>query len=328
MRQALSNWICLAGPVLAAAMFVSPVSAKTPKVAVTLKPVHALVAGLMEGIGEPLLIVNGAASPHTFSLKPSSARAIQEADVFIRVSPAVEPFTNKIIEALPESVARVTLAELPGIRLLDQRTGGTFEPHGHEHEHAGHAGQDNHDDDDDAHGAKDGHIWLDPENAKAIVKGVAEVLAAKSPENADRIKTNSAALTARIAALEAEIKAELAPVKDKPFIVFHDATQYFERYFGLKAAGSITVSPEVQPGVKRLSAVRKKIAGLEAACVFAEPGFQPNLVAAVTEGTTARSGTLDPEGMTLTPGPEHYFELMRAMARSLKSCLAESRASP
>ena len=326
MRQAWRDRLGAAGTVLVALTFVNPALAKTPKVVVTLKPVHALVAGLMQGIDTPVLIVDGAASPHTFTLKPSSARAIQEADIFIRVSPAVEPFTNKVVEALPKSVALITLSELPGITLLDQRTGGTFEPHVHEHGHDGPAGHD--DDDDDAHGAKDGHIWLDPANATAIVKGVAEVLAAKSPENADRLKANAAALAARIDALDTEIAASLAPVRNKPFIVFHDATQYFERHFGLKAAGSITVSPEVSPSVKRLSAVRKKITQLGAACVFSEPGFQPNLVSAVTEGTTARAGTLDPEGTTLSPGPDLYFDLMTALSQNLRGCLGEGRASP
>lgn len=324
MRYALRNSNFFAWAALALAASVTPGWAAAPKVVVTLKPVHALVAGLMEGIGAPVLIVDGAASPHTFTLKPSAAKAIHDADIFIRVSPAVEPFTNKVAESLPASVTLVTLAGSPGIKLLDQRTGGTFEPHDHAHEHDdehAHGAHDDHDD-EDAHDAKDGHIWLDPDNAKAIVKAVSAALAAASPENADRIKINAAKLDARIMALESEIAADLAGVKGRPFIVFHDATQYFERHFGLSASGSITVSPEVQPSVKRLSAVRKKIATLEAACVFAEPGFQPNLIAAVTEGTTARSGTLDPEAIALVPGPELYFDLMRAMAANLKSCLA------
>ncbi len=159
-------------------------------------------------------------------------------------------------------------------------------------------------------------------NAKAIVADVTRVLSQRYPEDAEKFAANAAALTSKIDALTAEIEAELAPVKDKPFIVFHDATQYFERRFGLSAAGSVTVSPEVQPSAKRLTAIRKKIAALGAVCVFAEPSFQPKLVEAVTGGTAAKSGTLDPEGASLTPGPDLYFTLMRNLAASLKTCLA------
>jgi zinc transport system substrate-binding protein len=310
-----------AGIVLVIAALAGPAHAGAPKVVVTLKPVHALAAAVMRGVGLPVLLVEGAASPHTFSLKPSGAKAVHEADILIRVSPAVEPFTNKIAEALPKSVTLLTLAEAPGVQLLDQRSGGTFEPHMREHGHdsGGHIDRDG--DDGDAHGAKDGHIWLDPGNAIVIADVIAKALGEKSPENAQTYTANAAALKTRLRALQSDIASEMSPLTSKPFIVFHDATQYFERRFGLSAAGSITVSPEVGPSVKRLSAVRKKIAELGATCVFAEPGFQPNLVAAVTEGTQARSGTLDPEGILLTPGPELYFELMRALAANLKACL-------
>ncbi|NOT70036.1 MAG: zinc ABC transporter solute-binding protein [Hyphomicrobium sp.] len=286
--------------------------AAEPKVVVTLKPVHALVARVMQGAGTPLLIVDGAASPHTFSLKPSGARAINEADVFFRVSEALEPFTHKVADALPASVRLVSLADAPGVVLLDQRSGDTFDAHGGAHDdHGAEHG-----------GAKDNHIWLDPQNAKAIVAQVAKTLGAVYPENAGKYNANASAVSASLDALSADIAADLAAIKGKPFIVFHDATQYFEKRFGLQAAGSVTVSPDVQPSAKRLTAVRKKIAELGAVCVFAEPGFQPKLIAAVTEGTKARAGTLDPEGMVLSPGPDLYDNLMRTLAKSVSTCLA------
>jgi zinc transport system substrate-binding protein len=295
------------------------------KVVVTLKPVHALVSQIMAGIATPVLIVDGSASPHTFTLKPSGAKAINEAGVFIRVSESVEPFTRKISEALPKTVQLVTLAEQTGMSLLEQREGGAFEEHAdHEEEHAEHAEKAgaHHDEKDEAeHHGKDGHVWLDPNNAKVIVTSVTKVLTETYPSDAEKLKANAAMVLSKIDAMSAEIEAQLEPVKGKPFIVFHDSTQYFEKRFGLSAAGSITVSPDVQPSAKRLTEVRKKIVELGATCVFSEPGFQPKLVAAVTDGTKARSGIIDAEGMALTPGPELYFDLMRGMARSLKGCL-------
>jgi zinc transport system substrate-binding protein len=299
-----------------ASLFASlPAFAAEPKVVVTLKPIHALVAQVMEGVGSPHLIVDGAASPHTFTLKPSGAKAINEADVFIRVSDTLEPFTNKVVEALPKTVKVISLIAAPGVTVLPQRHGDTFEKHEH-HE----AGPADHDDDDEKAGAKDGHIWLDPNNAKAIVAYVAKELSAVYPEHAAKLAANAAAATAKLEALTKDIEDQLSPYKGRPFIVFHDATQYFEAHFGLAAAGSVTITPDVQPSAKRLTAVRKKIADLAAVCVFAEPGFQPNLVAAVTEGSHARAGSLDPEGITLTAGPGLYAELIRAMARNMKSC--------
>ncbi len=297
---------------LAVAGAPSALRAESIDVVVTIKPIHSLVARVMEGVAEPTLLVEGSSSPHSFSLKPSHFRAIGKAGVFIRVSERLEPFTGKIVRSLPDSVRLVTLADAPGIKLRNQRTTGTFEPHGHDHDAPA----------PDEGAGRDSHIWLDPDNAKAIGINVASVLGERYPQYAARFKANAARLGADIDALTAELEAVTAPLRDRPFVVFHDAYQYFDDRFDLDAVGSITVSPDVQPSAKRLSELRQKIRSLQAVCVFAEPLFQPRLVAALTEGTDARAGTLDPEGMSLSPGPQLYFTLMRNLAANLKGCLA------
>lgn len=168
------------------------------------------------------------------------------------------------------------------------------------------------------------HLWLSPDNARAIATEAAKVLAEKDPANAVTYNKNLADLTDRLAALDKEIAETVAPVKEKPFIVFHDAYQYFEHHYGMQAAGSITVSPETLPGAERLTQIRDKVKTLGATCVFAEPQFEPKLVNVVIEGTPAKSGTLDPEAATLDAGPELYFTLMKDLAASLKDCLGQA----
>jgi zinc transport system substrate-binding protein len=287
-------------------------------VVVTSKPIHALVASVMQGIGTPALLVGGTASPHSYAMKPSDAQKVNTADVFFRVSEALEPFTGKVVASLPKSVRVVSLAEAPGLKLLDRREGGAFEAddhgHGHSHDHAKH--------DDHDHEQHDPHVWLDPGNAKAMVRQIADVLAEVAPDKAAAIKTNAEAELARIDSLSAELERELKPLAGKPFIVYHDAYQYLENRFGLTAVGSLTVSPDAAPSGRRLRDLRKKITTAKAECVFAEPQFEARVNKSVIEGTKARSGTLDPEGTQLTPGPELYATLMRNLAQNLKSCLA------
>lgn len=292
-------------------------AADSGEVVVTVKPIHSLVARVMEGVGSPLLLVEGKASPHSFSLRPSQVQAVDEAAVFIRVAERLETFTGKIVRSLPDSVRLVTLVDAPGVKLLEQRQSGTFE----RHDHAEIGGEQGAVED---HGSADSHIWLDPDNAKAVGSYIAEVLGERFPESAARFKSNAEHLNADIDALTKELAATTQPLQGKPFVVFHDAYQYFDRRFDLDAVGSITVSPDVQPSARRLIDLRQKIRELKALCVFAEPLFQPRLVAVLTEDTDARAGTLDPEGLGLEPGPQLYFTLMRNLAGSLKSCLAPS----
>ena len=313
-----------AAVVAAVALLAGPAAAAEFTVVATSKPIHSLVAGVMGATGVPKLLVDGNSSPHTYAMKPSDARAVNQAKVFFRVSESLEPFTGKLVKSLPRSVQVVSLEDAPGVKLLDKRKGGAFERHDHGNtESARQRGHSHHDHDDDHSSSADHdpHIWLDPDNARAIVEHVSKTLSSANPEAASTYAANADAVKAGIAKLAADLEQDLAPLRGRPFIVFHDATQYFEKRFGLEVAGTITVNPEVQPSAKRLNAIRSKISKLSAACVFAEPQFRSKLVDTVVEGTTAKTGTLDPEGGLLSPGPDLYAKLMYGLADNLKTCL-------
>jgi len=335
----ICQWAGLAG-VLAFGMPASAAAA-APDVVVSIKPVHSLVAGVMTGIDEPALLVKGAGSPHAYSLRPSEAEALAEADVVFWVGDGLETFLHKPLGALAPDARVVELAELDGIALLPAREGGAWETHAqaeeehgehdHEHEHDEHA---DHDDTDEVehreahaehdHGEHDLHIWLDPANAVQMVEVSADILSEVDPENASRYRANAERMTERLRALDAEIGAALAPVRDVPFIVFHDAYHYFEARYGLNAAGSITLNPERAPGAKRLYEIRSKLLELGASCVFSEPQFEPALITTVVEGTSAGTGALDPLGAEIAAGPDAYFELMRELTATFVDCLSSA----
>lgn len=370
-------------------------------VVASIKPVHSLVAAVMEGVGTPGLIVEGAGSPHTYAMKPSKAEMLENANVVFWIGHELEAFLQKPLETVAANATNVELIDAHGLTKLAFREGGAFEAHdhgdhgghshdahghddhghghshgneakaaddhGHDHAHGDHGHDHSHDhghghshrkeakaSHDDhghshdhghdhghdhkaekadahghgheghAHGEFDAHIWLDPENAKAMVHEIEETLVKADPGNAAKYKANAEAVTAKLDELLAELNPQLEPVKGKGFIVFHDAYQYFENRFGVQASGSITISPEVMPGAERVSEIRAKVQELGAACVFSEPQFEPKLVETVTEGTPAKSGVIDPLGAAIDDGPELYFTLIRNMAQSLKGCLVEA----
>jgi len=297
---------------LATALLTSTTLA-TPSVVTSIKPVHHLVPAVMAGIGEPTLIVKGSASPHTYALKPSDAGALEAADIVFWTGHGMELFLGEALETLATRAKVVELAESPGIELLPVREGGAFEAHsdGDEAEHEGH----------EEHGEGDMHFWLDPENAKLMITQIAATLAEADPENATAYQVNAEAELVKLDELEAELAAMLAPVADKPFIVFHDAYQYFEARFGLSLAGTVTVTPDVLPGAARIDELKAKVAELGATCVFAEPNFEPTIISAITEGSPAKAGVLDPEGGALAEGVDLYPELLRGLAKSLVDCL-------
>ena len=124
--------------------------ADVPNVAVDIAPVHSLVARVMQGVGEPSLIVQPGASPHEYILRPSEARALQEADLVFLMGENLTPWMEDAVETLAVNAAVTTFLEADGTTLLDFREGALFEAHDHdEHEEQDEHGHDEHDGDED-----------------------------------------------------------------------------------------------------------------------------------------------------------------------------------
>ena len=289
----------------------------SPNVVVSLKPIHSLVAGVMGRIGEPRLIVPGSASPHVYQMRPSEAKTLREADIIIWIGENMETFLARAIENLGTEAEVVTLHEEAGIHLLPNRGGGIWDGeeakvHVDEHHDHGHA-----------HGEFDMHIWLDPGNARRIVDIVMHALARIDAFRAQTYRDNAAMMRERIAAQTEVLRAQLAPVRDRPFIVFHDGYRYFEHAFELRGLGAVAIDPARAPGAKRLTELRRALAKHGVRCVFTEPQFEPDLVQTVIEGTAADTAALDPIGISIPPGADAWFQILQGLGTAFVGCLGK-----
>jgi len=296
------SWALLFAPLVAVAA--------QPRVAASIKPAHALAAGVMQGVGEPRLLIPGGASPHEYSLKPSDVRTLGAAQVVFWIGPELESFLVKPLANAP-TARSVALMDAPGVTILPLREGGVWETHDHDHDH-----------DHVPAASRDAHVWLDPVNAIAMVRRMVAVLGEVDPAHRADYQRNGAALIERLDRLNQRLATELAPVRQQPYLVFHDAYQYFEQRYDLDAIGSVTMSAERRPGAKRVADIQARIRDLQVRCVFSEPQFQPALVETIIAGSAARRGVLDPLGAELPPGPDAYFQLLQGLATSLHACLS------
>ena len=317
---------------------ITPASADVPQVATDIPPVHSLVSQVMGDLGTPKLILPPGASPHGYAMRPSEARALQNADVTFWMGPDLTPWLGRAIKSLTGNAINVALSNSEDLVRHPFRTGATFDSHDHhdhgdEHEeahkddHGDHgdehkeAHKDDHGDHGDEHDGLDPHLWLDPANARILLDVISSTLAGLDPTHADTYRANAAQAKKAIEALTRELDTALRPIRGRPFIVFHDAYQYFEHRFNVEASGSIAMGDASGPGPARIAAIRQKVQALGAHCVFSEPQFQSKIITTVIEGTTARLATLDPLGATLKPGPELYSQLLRNLGDNLLTCL-------
>jgi len=289
-----------------------------PKVIASIMPVHSIAAAVMGDTGQPELLLKGRQSEHAASFTASQLSKLGQADLVFIVGHGLEAKLAQLSGSEAVSGKRfVELSEAPGIKTHKVREGGAWE-HGPEQNQK-----------EAAHGHHeegvltfDPHIWLDPDNAKTMANAIAAELAKIDPAHTEAYAANAARLASDIDAASRQISSEMANIRNQPFIVFHDAYQYFENRFGLWAVGSIANISAASPSAQRLKEIRGKLSATGAVCVFREPQFDSKFVDTVIEGSSARSGVLDPLGADLEPGPGAYLRLLRNLAGSLKSCLA------
>ncbi len=309
---------------LTAALFLvlTPLKAEI-SVVTSIKPLHSLTSYIMEGVGEPELIIDGVASPHNFQIKPSHAKMLQNADLVIWIGEDLESFLPTALKSIPKDAVVFELLDQSGLKKLKFREKNIFEGHD-DHGHDEHAKKEDdhddhgHDDHGHGHGSFDPHIWLDPANAKVIVKKITNQLSKIDKDNASTYKANSKKVIKDLDGLIKEVKNEIN--KDASFVVFHDAYQYFEKRFGLSVIGALTVNPDVMPGAEQLSEIREVIEHEKAKCIFSEPQFNPNIINSIASDTGVKTGVLDPLGANIDKGKNMYFDLIKYMSNSLKDC--------
>ena len=309
---------------LTAALFLvlTPLKAEI-SVVTSIKPIHSLTSYIMEGVGEPELIIDGVASPHNFQIKPSHAKMLQNADLVIWIGEDLESFLPTALKSIPKDAVVFELLDQSGLKKLKFREKNIFEGHD-DHGHDEHAKKEDdhddhgHDDHGHGHGSFDPHIWLDPANAKVIVKKITNQLSKIDKDNASTYKANSKKVIKDLDGLIKEVKNEIN--KDASFVVFHDAYQYFEKRFGLSVIGALTVNPDVMPGAEQLSEIREVIEHEKAKCIFSEPQFNPNIINSIASDTGVKTGVLDPLGANIDKGKSMYFDLIKDMSNSLKDC--------
>ncbi|MBV1914016.1 MAG: zinc ABC transporter substrate-binding protein ZnuA [Pseudomonadales bacterium] len=283
------------------------------KLVTSVYPVKMIVSAISEGISEPTVLVPPGSTPHEYSLKPSNIRDMSQADALFWVGPSLETFLAKTLKKFsgnpkPEVVA---LIDAPGVKLISLE-------HHHDHRHS-----DEHDSNLSSE-QQDPHIWLNPHNALAMARQIEQILSELDPSNREHYQQNLTKFTQRITQLDQQLKADLAPLKDKGYFVFHDAYGYFEKLYGLNRLGEFSVN-ESKPGVKKMLQIQSILQQGDAVCIFSEPQFNPSLIESVTRGTDVRRAALDPLGESYQYSShlsENYFEFMQQFSWNFIQCIS------
>jgi zinc transport system substrate-binding protein len=336
----------------------SPVRAAdspAPAVVVTVKPLHALVAGVMKGVGEPALLYG--AGPAAGPLDDAKKALLAKARVLFWLDKAQAPAVAAAIAGRTEDLAVVGLLRAPGVRLMDARQGHrrvaaptarpqksappprktapqladgnvVFRKRGaptakaapRPPRRAPARNRRSTATPPDKIATPDPRIWLDPRNAIAVVRAAADALARADPANAARYRRNAAVMAVRIEALNDGMTATMRALRKARYAVANNALQYFEDHYVMTPALEFRLV-SLRPEAAAVSAARRQIAAAGLTCVLAPTALAPDSARGLVAGTKARLARLDVYGGGTKSGPDGYFALMQGIVGKIAACL-------
>ncbi len=222
-------------------------------------------AYFVERIGGPhvevQVLIPPGASPESYEPSPRQLAGLAHAQLYVEVGHPAFPLEGRYLAPI--------LRRNPGVRAVSMSAGG-----------------------DPAAPAEDPHLWLDPEVVRATSRAIADALAAIDPDHRPVYQANLAAFLADLDALEGEIRATLAAVPRRSFLVYHPAWGAFARRFGLEQIAIETEGKE--PGPATLRSLIEQARAAKVRVLFVQPGFPTRSAQVIAEHIGAEVVLLDP----------------------------------
>ena len=326
----------------AAAVTMPVVAAADIYVASSIRPLHSLVEMVLGQEGESILLVDGATSPHDFILRPSDRLHLAKADLVFVID---EKFAPQLSKAVDDPKRLVEMSKSGGITMIERRTSAAFghgdhddhddhghDDHGHDdhgHDDHGHDDHDEHKHDEHAHddhghshdfGKYDLHLWLDAQNAIAMVDLIEYRLASRYPEHRTAFAANAEQARRQLQSMHAGIKAETSALKDIGLIVYHDAYTYFENAYCLTVKTTVLDHHYASSGFNRIQMIRHLIDDGDITCLAREPQFNAKILQTIDPGNKLIRIEMDPIGTKYPQGAGHYMEMMQGLVSALHQC--------
>jgi len=269
-----------------------------PRVLVSIKPIHSLVAGIMEGVGQPQLILEGDAIPYGYALSDGQLDALSAADIIVWTGPELESFLVGPLAQLSDTSKALGLLNNSNLKVLPSR------------------GQDD---------ARDPFLWLDTRNALILVTELANAISAMDPDNSERYLQNSAKLLEEIGNLDREFEYGYRSVMAGKVFLYHDTLQYFEQAYGTRVVGTLSTKPGETSDVTAILDARAQLHDANAAvdCVLTEAEMPAGNLNILIADSRVKVVELDSFGTRLEPGPSLYSAMMRANFNAIKSCFVK-----
>ena len=277
----------------------------SPMVVASIKPIHSIVQSLMEGIASPELLLKSNNSAHTFHLKPSQIKIIENADLVVSIGDEFEIGLQKAFKNLDES-KRLEISRMSALKTHKYRADKLY-------------GKDQDTNQDNLR--NDMHLWLDIDNMKKISQHINFLLTDIDPDNENKYNENLSSLTSKLDALQIEIENQILPFSSEIYATYSDTIQYFEKKYNLGRPIIVTPYHGARLSINRTLASKNTINDLNVSCLFYGTEVRKSQISVLSEGLDLKTYKIDILGQEFDQGPDQYFNLMKKISNQVASCL-------
>ncbi len=292
----------------------------------SIKPIHLIVKAIATPNIQLDYVIDPNRDPHHYQLKPSDLQKIAQADLIIRVSPSLEGILDIALAQItrePDSI--LTLANIPHLQLYPLRHAHAYDKHGtHGHHHLSGKNNNNlnaiHGNGNQQalkSGMKDMHFWLDIGNVKKIATVIKRKLVALHPREETKLEYNYTKLLITLEHLNYINQQRFALKHNKPYMVDHDALQYFEKPYHLNMLGALSAHDAVTAGARSLYILYNKSKAQQLNCLITSQK-ESSLMHSLSQKTHTRITYIDLNASH----HEHFVQYMQHISDAFKKCLS------
>lgn len=274
-----------------------------PKVAVSIYPVYDLVRQVAGPDADVALLLPPGKNEHTFDPTPKDVEEVSKSQIGVMVGLGLDPWMEKLMKDAAPKARVLKVGDRVPSRPIEA------EAVGEEEAHAAHGGKDDDDDHDHEKGAIDPHVWLDPQNARLVVRAFAEEISKIDASHANDYRARADAVDKELEALDAELEARAKSLPKKGFVTFHGSFGYFAKRYGLSVLAVIEPYPGSTPTGAYVQKVLAVVKAKQVPALYSEPQLDPRPAKVLSDEAKIPLGVLDPVG----GGPETdtYAKMLR-----------------
>jgi ABC-type Zn uptake system ZnuABC Zn-binding protein ZnuA len=269
-----------------------------PLFVTTIPPFAAIMSPIVGERGSVVTLLDASDSPHTYEPRPSDVQRVEDATALFYGAPSLDgwaadlpaPRRMVLLDMVPPGFQRPAVANTQAEAINSAST--------------------------------DPHFWTDPLAVRALLPALSDTLCALDAAGCTAYQANADSLATMLIDLDAEMRAQINPVRTTPVLLAQPFYLYFMARYGPDVIGVVEPQPAHEPSPRGIQTLVETARKTGAQAIFVQEQLPPRAAEAVAEGAGISVVPLDPLGGSSER--MSYLDLIRYNAAAIRNALLDA----